>query len=84
MKVYKSTNTAIIGFDMEAHAVVVGAVESGVSERVQVLVAKSICDFAGKDKKVKKDVKQRLAAYTSAQFFRSFYLKYISEKLARV
>ena len=84
VKVYKSTNTAIIGFDMEAHAVVVGAVESGVSERVQVLVAKSICDFAGKDKKVKKDVKQRLAAYTSAQFFRSFYLKYISEKLARV
>ncbi|MDI3380381.1 hypothetical protein ACFPPF_09910 [Xenophilus aerolatus] len=83
VKIYKSTNTAIIGFDMEAHAVVVGAVESGVSERVQVLVAKSICDFAGKDKKVKKDVKQQLAAFTSAQFFRLFYLKYVSNSLKR-
>lgn len=74
---YKKTNNALIGFEMEAHAIATAAVECGLSESPQVAIFKSVCDFAGKDKKVKKDIKQRLAAFTSAQFLRLFFLRYV-------
>lgn len=75
--VYKNANTALIGFDMEAHAVVTASVECGLAEKPQVAIFKSICDFAGKDKAVKKIIKQRMAAFTSAQFLRLFFLRYV-------
>lgn len=75
--VFKSVNGALIGFDMEAHAIVTAAAECGLQTTPQVMVAKAICDFAGEDKGKDKDAKQRLAARASAQFFRLFFLSYV-------
>lgn len=77
VKHYKSLNGAIIGFDMEAHAIVTAAAECGLDDGVQVLIVKSICDFAGEDKQIDKDYKQQLAAFTSANFMKNFFSKYV-------
>jgi nucleoside phosphorylase len=74
---YKQTNGAIIGFDMEAHAVVTAATECGLVDKPQVFIAKSICDFAGSDKKKHKEAKQALAARSSALYFQLFFVRYI-------
>ncbi|MDP9645458.1 phosphorylase family protein [Paraburkholderia caledonica] len=76
-ELYKQTNNAIIGFDMEAHAVVTAAAECGLLNKPQVLVAKAICDFAGGDKRRNKGAKQVLAARSSALYFQLFFLRYI-------
>jgi nucleoside phosphorylase len=77
VNIFKKVNNALIGFDMEAHAIVTASVECGLAEKPQVVIFKSICDFAGKDKTKMKDFKQNLAAFTSAQFLRLFFLKYV-------
>lgn len=74
---YKTLNADLIGFDMEAHAVVTAAAECGLDDRPQVLIAKAICDFAGSDKGKNKEEKQLLAARASAEFFRLFFAKYV-------
>lgn len=77
VETYKNGNAALIGFDMEAHAVATAVAECGLDERPQVLIAKAICDFAGGDKSKDKDAKQRLAARASAEYFRLFFLNYV-------
>lgn len=74
---YRKINGGLIGFDMEAHAVVTAAAECGLENKPYVLVAKAICDFAGTDKKKNKDLKQRLAARASAIYFHHFFVNYV-------
>ncbi|MGN1095157.1 MAG: hypothetical protein ACI4QR_02080 [Eubacteriales bacterium] len=61
------------GLDMEAYAVVYAA-ENATSPKPKALVIKSVCDFADSRKS---DKYQKLAAYTSSEFAKLLYEKFL-------
>jgi nucleoside phosphorylase len=62
-----------VGLDMESYAVVYAANHASAPRPIPIII-KSICDFA--DSK-KADDYQRFAAYTSCEFAKLLYEKYL-------
>ena len=61
------------GLDMEAYAVVYAA-ENGIEPRTSPIVIKSVCDYADSRKS---DQYQKFAAYTSCEFAKLLYEKFL-------